>query len=81
VPDNRLSVRERVRSADYLAWLAREANKAAAWLSEQGLETEADKTELAAVHLMAAVALLERPIRPQLPPERWQGAPDGQQRR
>jgi hypothetical protein len=72
--DTRLSVRERVRSADYLAWLAGEANKAAAWLSEQGCETEADKAELAAVHLMAVVALLERPIRPTLPPERWQAA-------
>lgn len=72
MPDSRLSVRERVRSADYLAWLAAEANKAAAWLSQQGCETEADKAELAAVHLMAVVALLERPIRPQLPPERWE---------
>jgi hypothetical protein len=75
VSDQRLSVHERVRSADYLAWLAREANKAASWLSERGLETEADKAELAAVHLMACVALLERPIRPQLPPEKWAERP------
>jgi len=65
--DQGLSVRERMRSADYRAWLPREANKAAAWLSEQGCETEADKAELAAVHLMAALALLERGQPPSSP--------------
>ena len=54
--DQGLSVRERMRSADYRAWL-----------SEQGCETEADKAELAAVHLMAALALLERGQPPSSP--------------
>jgi len=81
VTDQRISIHERVRSADYIAWLAKEAYHAAAWLSAHDLETEADKAELAAVHLMAVVALLERPIRPQLPPERWQSARGGQQQR
>lgn len=73
MPDPRISVRQRVRSADYIEWLAFEANKAAAWLAEQGLETEADMTESAARSLLAACHMLNRPLRPQLPPERWQG--------
>ena len=75
--DKRITMRERVRTIDYLAWLADQANQAAAWLGEHALESEADKAELAAVHLLAVVALLERPFRPQLPPARWSPAQQG----
>jgi hypothetical protein len=74
----KVSVHERVRSSDYLEWLAREANQAAAWLAEQGLETEADLVESAARTLLATCHMLERPLRPELPPERWQQADGGQ---
>ena len=69
--DNRLTVRERVYAVDSLDWLARHVNHWASYLPEAGFETESDKIELAAVHLAAACHLLERRIRPALPPERW----------
>jgi hypothetical protein len=77
--DKRITLHERVQAVDRLEAMAFEANQIASWLAEHDFETESDKTELAAVHLLAAVALLERPIRPQLPPERWQQ--DGQRQR
>jgi hypothetical protein len=70
--DRRITLHERVLAVDRLEAMAFEANQIASWLAANDLETEADKTELAAVHLLAVVALLERPIRPQLPPGRWQ---------
>jgi hypothetical protein len=70
--DQRLSVHDRVAALWHLDRLAREANQAAAWLSGAGFETEADMTEQAARSILAAAWLLERPLRPQLPPERWQ---------
>jgi len=70
--DKRITLHERVQAVDRLMAMAFEANQIASWLADCDLETESDKTELAAIHLLAAVALLERPIRPQLPPGRWQ---------
>jgi hypothetical protein len=69
--DTRLTLHQRVAAVDNLDRLAREANRAASWLSDQGFETEADMIEDAARDIMAAVGLLSRPIRPQLPPESW----------
>jgi hypothetical protein len=78
--DRRITLHERVQAVDRLEAMAFEANQIASWLARCDLETEADKAELAAVHLLAAVALLSRPIRPQLPPERWQQDGQRQQR-
>lgn len=75
--DRRISVRERVRTLDYLDWLARELNKAAAWLGDAGFETEADVLDGAARDTMAVVGLMSRPLRIKPPPEGWQDAPDG----
>ena len=75
MPDTRISVRHLVAALASLEATAWELNQAAAWLSEQGRETEADMLEQAARDVLAACWLLERPIRPQLPPERWQQAP------
>lgn len=77
--DNRISVHDRVRACDYVAWLADELNKAADWLGDQGFETEADKIELAATHAAAGAWLLARPLLREPPPARWQQ--DGQQPR
>lgn len=46
-------------------------NAIAAWLGEQGLETEADMVDASAKGLLASCWMLERPLRAQLPPERW----------
>jgi hypothetical protein len=70
--DQRLSVHDRVAALDRLDKLAWELNSAAAWLSGNGIETEADKLEQAATTVLAACWLLSRPIRAQPPPERWQ---------
>lgn len=70
--DKRITRQERVRTIDYLAWLASEANKAADWLGDAQLETEADLVEQAARTLLASCWMLERPLRAQPPPARWQ---------
>ncbi len=70
--DQRISVHDRVAVLDALDHLGREANKAAAWLSERGFESEADLAQDAARSIMAAVGLLSRPLRQPPPPERWQ---------
>jgi hypothetical protein len=46
-------------------------NLVAAWLGEQGVEHESDMIDGAARDLLAAAYLLERPLRPRLPPQRW----------
>jgi hypothetical protein len=46
VDDKRISIRERVRTIDYIEWLARETNAAAAWLADHHLETEGTRTSL-----------------------------------
>ena len=76
--DRRISLHERVYAVDSIDWLARQVNLWAAWLAEHDFEDEADKLEQHAEGVMAVVGRLSRPIRPQLPPERWQ---DGQQQR
>jgi hypothetical protein len=78
--DNRISIRDRWRAADYIAWLADELNAAADWLGDQGLEVEADEAELAARRAAKAAWMVARPLLPDPPPERWQQHQDGQRR-
>jgi len=54
-----------------------ELNQIAAWLADNGIETEADQIERAARDLLAACWLLSRPVRYPPPPERWQQPADG----
>lgn len=70
--DPRISVHDRVRALQALEHLAWQMNQAAHWLGEAGMETEADMIEQAARSVLASCWLLERPIRPQVPPGRWQ---------
>lgn len=70
--DRRISVHDRVQALGRLNAIAFELNKIAAWLGEVGVETESDMLDKAARGILAACWLLERPIRLQLPPERWQ---------
>jgi hypothetical protein len=70
--DKRLSVHDRVRALDWLDYLARQLNKAAVYLAEQGFETEADLLDQAAKDTMAAVGMLSRPLRGRPPAELWQ---------
>lgn len=72
-----ISVRERVRAPERLKAIAFELNAASVWLAREGAGTESDQLDQldqAAARVLAACWLLERPIRPQLPPSRWQGA-------
>ena len=73
-PDPRLSMHHRVAALASLERTAWDLNQAAAWLSDNGHETEADMIESSARSILAACWLLGRPIRPTLPPERWQQA-------
>lgn len=70
---------DRVLVLDQLNQCAWWLNKLAGWLGRQGVETEADIIDQAARDLLASCWLLERPLRPRLPPEPWRGTPDGQQ--
>jgi hypothetical protein len=70
--DRRISLHERVLAVDRLEAMAFEANQIASWLARSDLETEADKTELAATHAAAAAWLLARPLLRDPPPQRWQ---------
>lgn len=72
--DQRISVHDRVRTIDYLEWLAFQLNAAASWTGDAGCETEADLIEQAAKSILASCWLLSRPVRAALPPERWQPA-------
>jgi hypothetical protein len=74
--DPRLSVHQRVQILAQLEHGARWLNALAAWLGQRGVESEADMIDQAARDLLAVCWLLERPIRPKLPPTRWS---DGQQ--
>jgi hypothetical protein len=76
MPDRRLSVHDRVAVLGHLERAARELNLVAAWLGSLGVESEAEMIDGAARDLLAACWLLERPLRPKLPPSRWH---DGQQ--
>lgn len=69
--DNRLSVHDRVQVLQQLENGATWLNALAAWLGERGVESESDMIDQAARDLLAAAYLLERPIRPKLPPQRW----------
>jgi hypothetical protein len=77
VTDRRISVRERVQALQRLEALAFEVNQISAWLAGAGIETESDMLDQAAKAVLASCWLLSRPVRAQLPPERWQQAPDG----
>ena len=67
-----LSVHDRVQALTAMEANAVELNAIAAWLSKAGAETEADMLEQAARSVLASCWLLERPLRPQPPPERWE---------
>lgn len=69
--DKRLTLRERSQALAHLDQLAWQLNAAATWLASLGVETEADMIEQAARSVLASCWLLERPLRPQLPPGRW----------
>jgi hypothetical protein len=71
MPDPRLSVHDRVGWLHWLNWAAWQLNRAGARLGDAGCETESDMIEQAARSVLAACWLLERPIRPQLPPQQW----------
>jgi hypothetical protein len=76
------TLHELVQALDRLNALAWELNQIGSWLADNpSTETPSDMLEQAARSVLAACWLLERPLRPQPPPERWQGAPDGQQQR
>jgi hypothetical protein len=70
--DNRITIHDRVRALDYIEWLARENNRAAAWLAEHDFEDEADDLQDAAKIGMSVVGRMWRPLLPQLPPGRWE---------
>ena len=67
----RVSVRDRVKVIADVEAMALYANSVAAWLGEQGLEVEADMVNDAAKSLLSACWFLDRPLRVQLPPQRW----------
>lgn len=71
MPEIRISVRERVRVIADIEAMAHYANSIAAWLGEQGLETEASAVDDASKSLLSACWFLDRPLRSQLPPQRW----------
>jgi hypothetical protein len=72
-PDPRISVHDRLYAIDNIAWLAREYNRWAAWLSEVGFEDEADDLQDGAHRGMSVVGRMSRPLLPKLPPEKWAG--------
>ena len=72
MPETRISVHHRVNAIDQLERTARYLNLMATWLGEQGLETEADMVDASAKGLLASCWMLDRPLRMQLPPQRWQ---------
>jgi len=71
MPDRRLSVHDRCLAIDALEQRARDLNLMAAWLGEAGLEVEASAVDDASKSLLAACWWISRPLRPQLPPQRW----------
>ena len=68
---DRLSVHDRVAVLQRIEAMATELNAIAAWLGQRA-ESEADVIDGAARDLLAAAWMLERPLRPKPPPERWQ---------
>ena len=75
--DPRISVRQRVQVTDSLEGVALYLNRLAAWLGEQGLESEADMVNESAKSLLACCWWLNRPLRAQLPPSKWAGMEPG----
>lgn len=72
--DRRISIQDRTRALVALEAMAWDLNRAASWLTEAGIETEADMLDSAAKSILASCWLLSRPVRAALPPERWQAA-------
>ena len=68
---DRVTVHDRVQVLDQLDGAAWWLNTMAAWLGEQGCETEADTVQSAAHACLASCWWLGRNLRPQPPPERW----------
>ena len=73
--DQRLSVHHRVMVLQRIEAIATELNAMASWLGSAGVEYEADLLDGSARDLLAVCWLLERPLRPKLPPSRWQDPP------
>ena len=69
--DRRISVHDRVSAIDHLEQMALELNQIASWLGREGCEIEADAVNDAAKSLLASCWWLDRPLRAQLPPQRW----------
>jgi hypothetical protein len=69
-----MTVRDRVAAIEGLERTARWLNAMAAWLGDQGAETEADTVQSKAYACLAGCWWLSRNLRPPPPPERW---PDG----
>jgi len=67
-------VHNRVLALQALEAMAFEANRIAAWLGREGCESESDQLDHASTLILSACWLLERPIRRQPPPDRWQPA-------
>jgi len=70
--DRRISVRDRVKVIEDIEGTANYLNSIAARLGEHDLEVEANAVDDAAKSLLAAWWWLSRPLRPQMPPQRWQ---------
>ena len=76
MPDRRVSIHDLVSACDWLDWAAFRLNGAAVWASDEADdETAGDLLNEAAVRVLAAARLLDKPLRADPPPQRWQQAP------
>jgi hypothetical protein len=69
--DQRISVHHRVLVLQRIEAMATELNAMASWLGQQGVEYESDLLDNSARDLLSVCWMLERPLRPRLPPTRW----------
>ena len=71
------TLHELVSACDRLDALGLELNKAACWAADAGDESAADLLQEAAIRVLAAARLLDRPLRADPPPSRWKVQQDG----